>query len=208
MRKFLTTLFIATSVLAFAKDHRIPTVVDTIPETKVENVLKADKKESQTKPQKLTVYHYEFVILPTIARSLEPSEKSILPLSEPKFINDIIIPRLGLTSPVNAADIKVDVIGKGEKAIIVWTMPEPDERPLACMIAFVPANGMYHTWHIEKAFNFDDDDKDWVLGTMNLDNGLMHQSIKFIKRPESPEKFVKLIKKNRKKDAPSSIKLK
>lgn len=144
-------------------------------------------KDSDLK--EIDLYQFEFSFLKNVANKCSPSIDSlnILLNKDNEIFN--LLEQMGYYLPEDQNEIKTDVIGEGDEAIVVWTMPEPKEIPLARYIAFVPdkdANN-YRLYTLERSLNWDGIDPVWILG-YSYNGG--HSNFGEIPYPSSAEEFV------------------
>ena len=162
-----------------------------------ENIKKAaqsalDGKNSVLK--EIDLYQFEFSFLRDIADTNSPSMDSMDILLNKDNKIFYLLEQIGYYLPEDQKEIKFDVIGEGDEAIVVWTMPEPKEIPLARYIAFVPdkeANN-YRLYTLERSLNWDGIDPVWVLG-YTYKNG--HSNFGEVPYPSTPEEFVRQVLK-------------
>lgn len=161
-------------------------------ETADENIKKTaqsilDKQDSDYR--EIDLYKFEFNFLRDVAASCPPSEKSIEFLINKDDELFYALEQLGFYLPEEKKAIKIDVIGEGDEAIVVWSMPYPEEMPLASYIAFVPdkeANN-YRLYTLERSLNWDGIEPLWILGYTYKDG---HSNFGDIPYPSTPEEFV------------------
>ncbi|MDE6023026.1 MAG: tetratricopeptide repeat protein, partial [Muribaculaceae bacterium] len=142
-------------------------------------VVESDKADDESKEaaknminrmneklKEIDLYSFEFQFLPMFARELKPGETALEILCNKQYIIGIILPGNGYSIPVDIGEIRVDKIGNGDGAIVVWTMPEPKKIPLARYIAFVPdmAGDNYSVYTLERSLDWDGNGPLWVLG--------------------------------------------
>lgn len=166
---------------------------DTVDEN-LKKTAQAILDEQDSKCKEIDLYRFEFNFLRDVANTSIPSTDSIELLSnkDDKLYSELALK--GYTLPEEEKAIKIDVIGEGDEAIIVWTMPYPKEVPLASYIAFVPdkeANN-YRLFTLERSFNWDGGDPIWILGYSHQGG---HSNYGDIPYPRTPKKFVKQILK-------------
>ncbi|MDE6632809.1 MAG: tetratricopeptide repeat protein, partial [Muribaculaceae bacterium] len=162
-----------------------------------ENIKKAaqsalDGKNSVLK--EIDLYQFEFSFLRDIADTNSPSMDSMDILLNKDNKIFYLLEQIGYYLPEDQKEIKFDVIGEGDEAIVVWTMPAPKEIPLARYIAFVPdkeANN-YRLYTLERSLNWDGIDPVWVLG-YTYNNG--HSNFGEVPYPSTPEEFVRQVLK-------------
>lgn len=171
-QKLLTTLLVLLSVLA----------------------VKAQESNAT-----MRVYDYQYQFLPMLAERAETGDVGMYMLGTP-LIADKILKESDIVSPFKPDDITVDTIRHNDDTIIVWTFPEPKEVPIALYIAFVPDNGHYSVYTLEKTFDFDNNEL-WVIGGMKT---RAHTSYTDTPRPASPQDFVSKLLKTLHKDAPAA----
>ncbi|MDE6553366.1 MAG: tetratricopeptide repeat protein [Muribaculaceae bacterium] len=166
------------------------------------NIIKSEKADENIKKaaqailegkdanlKEIDLYRFEYSFLRYIANSCIPSTDSIDILLNKD--NEIfhLLEQIGYYLPEEQKEIKIDMIGEGDEAIVVWTMPEPKEIPLARYIAFVPdkeANN-YRLYTLERSLNWDGIDPVWILGYSYADG---HSNFGEIRYPSTPEEFV------------------
>lgn len=161
-------------------------------------LLSAIAVKAQESKATMRVYDYQYQFLPILAGHTETGDVGMYMLGTP-MIADKILKESDIVSPFKSDDITVDTIRHNDETIIVWTFPEPKEVPIALYIAFVPDNGHYSVYTLEKTFNFDDNEL-WIIGGITSGS---HTSYTDIPRPASPEDFVAKLLETIKKDAPA-----
>ncbi len=144
--------------------------------------------------KEIDLYQFEFNFLRNVANTCSPSVESIEFLSNKDDEIFYVLEQLGYYLPDEHKEIKIKVIGKGDEGIVVWTMPEPKEIPLARYIAFVPDKSAnhYRLYTLERSINWDGEGPAWILG-YSYENG--HSNYGEIPYPSSSEKFVKQVLK-------------
>lgn len=139
--------------------------------------------------KEIDLYRFEFSFLRDVADTCVPSKDSIDILLNKDNEIFYLLEQIGYYLPEDQKEIKFDVIGVGDDAIVVWTMPEPKEIPLARYIAFVPdkeANN-YRLYTLERSLNWDGIEPLWILGLTYKDG---HSNFGDILYPSTPEEFV------------------
>lgn len=141
----------------------------------------------------MRLYDFEFIMLPALASGVQPGQDGVDLLSTTDYVLGPRLRRAGYHITLDPKDIKVDVIGQGDGAIVVWTMPDPPEVPLSKYIAFVPDTDQncYRVYELEKSFNLDFIGQVWVLGIAMPG---AHSNFGDVPYPATPEEFVRLIK--------------
>ena len=130
-------------------------------------------------------YTYFFNYLPGIAE-ITTVETGAEVLSTPETLNSIYPSYNEFKSPFADSDITVTPITIGDRTIYVWKFPEPTEMPLCLYVAFVPSDGHYKIYTLERSLN-----NLWVIGSMNEGSHSNYGNI-----PESPtsaDEFVNLL---------------
>lgn len=155
---------------------------------KIKQTAKAILEGQDSNLKEMDLYRFEFNFLIDVADTCVPSADSIEILSNEDDAIFYLLEQIGYYLSVQG-EIKIDIIGEGDEGIVVWTMPEPKEIPLARYIAFVPdkeANN-YRLYTLERSLNWDDIDPVWILGYCY--NG-GHSNFGEIPYPSTPEEFV------------------
>ncbi len=144
--------------------------------------------------KEIDLYQFEFNFLRNVANTCSPSVESIEFLSNKDDEIFYVLEQLGYYLPDEHKEIKIKVIGKGDDGIVVWTMPEPKEMPLARYIAFVPDKeaNHYRLYTLERSINWDGEGPAWILGYSYKDG---HSNFGDVPYPSTPEKFVKEVLK-------------
>lgn len=140
----------------------------------------------------IDLYLFEYQYIPMIAKGVVPCETGLEILCNVDYITGPCLANFGYSFPEDQKDIKIDVIGKGEDAVAVWTMPEPKIIPLARYIAFVPdlqANN-YMVYTLEKSIDWDGEGQTWVLGLTCQDG---HSNFGGVPYAETPDDFVNIV---------------
>ncbi len=160
---------------------------------KIKQTAKAILEGQDSNLKEMDLYRFEFNFLIDVADTCVPSADSIEILSNEDDAIFYLLEQIGYYLSVQG-EIKIDIIGEGDEGIVVWTMPEPKEIPLARYIAFVPdkeANN-YRLYTLERSLNWDDIDPVWILGYCY--NG-GHSNFGEIPYPSTPEEFVNQVLK-------------
>lgn len=140
----------------------------------------------------LKLYEFEFKFLPEIAREALPTESGQKFLCDKDYVIGFRAHLSGYTLPVDKKDIRVVVIGEGLDGVVVWTMPYPEDVPLARYLAFVPDReaNKYIIFTLERTYDFDGKGAQWILGEIN-DHRIFNYGI--VEYPFTPEDFVALV---------------
>ena len=188
MKKVLIGLMAMVSLTVNAVNNGSLTIES--PEENSMDSVAVDRKQLT----EINLYEFEFRFLPVVANSVSPDEQGVEILIDTEYLMREILPRFGCFVILNPNEIKTEVVGDGNEAVVVWQMPQPEKMPLAGYIAFVPEkeSDKYKVFYLESSINFDGEGPAWVLGVMNDDG---HANYGSVKDPQSPENFVKLIRK-------------
>lgn len=141
----------------------------------------------------IALYGFEFKYLPIVAEEVLPNESGQKTLCDKDYMIGFRLTLSGYTLPIDEKDICIDMVGEGLEGVVVWTMPYPEDVPLARYIAFVPdlkAN-KYIVCILERTYDFDGKGPQWILGEVNKSIIINHG---FVDYPFTPEEFVALIK--------------
>jgi len=180
MRKCFLMLRCALSVAAFAKDHT------STANTSVKPAMGSNHEEMTEKTDSLRnikPYQYFFHYLPTIAKELDCHNMADFFLKDPWRVNTKVLRDSGMRSPFTDDQIKVDYMGEG---IYIWRFPEPKEVTECLYVAFIPAEGHYDYYTLEKSIFVD-----WMIGSQD-ESG--HSNYGEAPTPKDPADFLRLIK--------------
>lgn len=136
--------------------------------------------------QEMTKYQFCFQWLPVWAAATEVGSDNESALADPNFFNTIVPYNRGLRSPYKDSDFSVKIVEVDGKKIYVWKFPEPDEAPLPLYEAFIPVDGYFKPYILEKSVFVD-----WMIGTSDRKT---HTSFGDAPRPKDAEDFVKILK--------------
>ncbi|MDE6157093.1 MAG: hypothetical protein K2F78_02990 [Muribaculaceae bacterium] len=129
-------------------------------------------------------YQYFFSWLPTVAEQIVVTHGPML-MSAPSPLNTQLPEMNKLRSPFADEEIAVEAVETDLGTVYVWRFPEPETSPLCLFSAFVPRDGIYHYYTIEKSL-----DDYWVLGFM--ENG-SHGNYGVVERPTDAAAFADLL---------------
>lgn len=142
----------------------------------------------------IRLYDFEFRFLPAFAAGVKPDRAGTTELlSDIGYICGKRLARAGYKFPFDYSDIKADVIGEGDSAIVVWTLPDPPEIPLAKYIAFVPdtETNTYKVYTLEKSIDWGGSEETvWILGIAQPSG---HSNLGQIGYPATPAEFADII---------------
>lgn len=111
--------------------------------------------------QKLEPYAYFFQWLPSVAARISVSDGASY-LSAPWALNTRLPELNKLSSPFTDEQITAETVESEAGTVYVWRFPEPEMIPMCLFAAFVPRDGKYAYYTIEKSL-----EDYWVLGRMN-----------------------------------------
>ena len=143
----------------------------------------------------IALYGFEFKYLPMVAREVLLSESGQKTLRDKDYMLGFRLALSGYVLPIDEKDIRIDLIGDGLNAVVVWTMPYPEDVPLARYIAFFPdlkAN-KYIVYSLERTYDFEGKGTQWILGEVNQ-NVIFNYG--FVDYPFTPEEFVALVRRH------------
>ena len=126
-----------------------------------------------------------FNYLPGIA-DITTVETGAEVLSTPETLNSIYPNYKEFKSPFADSDITVTPVTIGDSTIYVWKFPEPTEIPLCLYVAFVPSDGHYKIYTLERSLN-----NYWVIGSMK--EGTHSNFGNIPETPASADEFVSLL---------------
>lgn len=143
-------------------------------------------------PTQMSLYQFEYRFLIMVCRELRPSAKSAKELNDPKYIIDDLLTASYYRLDLKPADVQSKIFGEGKTAVVVWTMPYPEDIPLARYIAFVPDpdKDSYRVITFEKSMELDGVQY-WALGE-SLPEG-SHGNHGFFPLPDSAKAFYELV---------------
>ncbi|MDE7386407.1 MAG: hypothetical protein K2N28_04655, partial [Muribaculaceae bacterium] len=139
--------------------------------------------------EELKPYTYFFNYLPGIA-GITTVETGAEVLSTPETLNSVYPTYNEFKSPFADSDITVTPVTVGDSTIYVWKFPEPTEMPLCLYVAFVPSDGHYKIYTLERSLN-----NFWVIGSMNEGSHSNYGNI--TECPASADEFVNLLEANK-----------
>lgn len=169
------------SIMAFAANGRTYEVVDSV----AADAAVVNPADSVADLRVLREYDYFFQYLPMIAAQIDDTALAEDVLSDVYIVNDKILASLGFTSPFRDKDITIYPFDNG---IYVWQFPEPKETTLCLYVAFVPGDGEYRYYTLEKSIFVP-----WIVGSQA---GSVHSSYFDTERPANAAAFVKLLKEH------------
>lgn len=141
----------------------------------------------------LALYEFEFKYLPIVAGEVLLNESGQKTLRDKDYVLGFRLTLSGHTLPIDEKDIRIDTIGDGLDAVVVWTMPYPEDVPLARYIGFVPDReaNKYIIYTLERTYDFEGKGPQWILGEIGRDRIIHHG---FVDYPFTPEEFVALVR--------------
>ena len=139
----------------------------------------------------IALYEFEFGFLPALANDIMPNETGFKKLMDKDFVFDRAFHYGVNIFLIKKNDIKIDRIENGKSTMVLWTMPEPEDSPLARYIAFKPdfESNKFVVYTLEKAHDFGDKSFSWVFG--KISEGRMEH--RFVEYPATPEDFARLV---------------
>lgn len=153
-------------------------------------------EQMNTELKEMRLYNFEFKFLPAFAAGVKLLDDANEVMCDTEYITGPRLARIGYYLPVEAKDIKAEIFGEDDDAIIVWTMPMPTEVPLARYIAFVrdKENNCFTEYTLEKTFNWDGEQQNiWVLGQAVKDGS--HINFGGVAYPETARQFAEVLRK-------------
>lgn len=148
--------------------------------------LNAMETDNPAPVHEMPPYAYFFQWLPGVSAQVPVSYGSLL-LSSPKDLNSEMPEENKLKSPFSDEQIAVEAVETAVGTVYVWRFPEPERVPLCLFAAFVPRDGKYTYYTIEKSF-----EDCWVLGHMTDE---VHSNYGTVERPADASAFVELLDK-------------
>lgn len=138
---------------------------------------------------KLTMYQYEYQLIPMLLGQMGVSHEFMDNLSDARYLNEFILPMMGAACDFDMSTVSVQRMKRGDKDIIVYTFPTPKWIPDAKYGAIVNMGDKYRYFTLEKSL-----DGYWVLGESECSvQNLSHRNYGDVPESETPEKFVDLI---------------
>ncbi len=138
---------------------------------------------------KLTMYQYEYQLIPMLLGQMGVSQEFLDNLSDVRYLNEFILPMMGATCDFDMSAVSVQRMKRGDKDIVVYTFPTPKRIPDAKYGAIVNTGDKYRYFTLEKSL-----DGYWVLGESECSvQNLSHKNYGDVPESETPEMFVDLI---------------
>lgn len=136
-------------------------------------------------PDVMKKYTYFFRYLADLC-DIEPGSENEQLLDDVKYINEIMPDYFyDMVSPFKNDEVKLDYFTLDGKKVRVLTFPDPEEIPLCKYVAFIPFDGKFKYYTLEKSL-----DNIWVLGGQD---GTTHLNYGWAAYPEDAEGFAKIL---------------
>ncbi len=133
----------------------------------------------------VSLYSFQFQYAPVLAASATSPFK----LTDVAAIIDEWLPAAGFVPKFSSKIVSSSLLTIGDKECVVWTFDTPTETPLCKYLAFIPVDGHYEVYTLEKTLALQEG-INWVIGHPTEE---MHSSLGGAKGFDSGEDFVNYV---------------
>lgn len=143
--------------------------------------------EAAVLPMRPYTFFYEY--LPMIAESVKDEGMAETVLGDSYFVTEKVPARQGFISPFAPGDIRIGNAIMDSMNVYVWEFPDPERMPLCKYAVFVPLNGRYQIFTLEKSL-----EECWMFCTVDVVNWeLTHKSLKLSQKlPQTSDELIEM----------------